>query len=347
MAEIKIAVIAPKSGEYQAWGSELIHGVRIAVDEINHNGGIQGKRLGMLSVDDACSDNLAISTAEMLSVGLENKPSLVIGPYCSNAFDSISKIYSKAKIFQIVPTTLSYRDADANHSGMVKMVGFKEQASRDFFRVYNKHYAGRKVALVVDGDDSGGFSAVQDEFRKYGKNSLLHRYSFGNYPDINTLARTIVNMNEDVIIVVGRSKKIAKLIRDTAQLNKNAVFFTSKYAVGDSFFEYASNYLDKVYFMALPPFEDNPEFAEILVKLRLRGIELEGLNVYGYAAVKMWSELVERVGTLKYDSLASEIKKGEFETSWGKSFFNNGNVTDPVHYEFYQYIDNEYKPVEL
>lgn len=346
-AEVKIAVIAPKSGEYQVWGNELIQGARIAIDEINHNGGVLGKKLELMSIDDACSDNLAVSTAEMLSIGLENKPSLVVGPYCSNAFETISKIYSKSKIFQIVPTTLNYQDADKGHGGMIKMVGFKEQASRDFFKVYNKHFAGRKTALVFDGETGGGFSVVQDEFRKYGKSSMLKQYNFNDYMDTDTLARAIVSAGEDVVVVVGRSKKIAKLIRDVVQLNENTVFFTSKYAVSDSFFEYAGDYLDSVYFVALPSFEDNPGFAETLVKLRLRGVELEGLNVYGYAAVKMWFELVEKAQTMQYDALAAVIGKGGFQTSWGVSFFNNGNVKEPVHYEFYQYKNGEYIPAGL
>lgn len=345
-AEVNIAVIAPKSGEYQRWGNELILGAHIAVEELNHAGGVLGQKLKLMSVDDACSDNLAVSTAEMLSVGFENKPSLVVGPYCSNAFEAISKIYSKAKIFQIVPITLNYRDANIDHNGMIKMVGFKEQASRDFFKVYNKHYAGRKVALVFAGN-GGGFSAVRDEFRKYGKSSLLKQYNFKDYADTKDLARTINNAGEDVVVAMGHPKKIAKLIRDMAELNKQTVFFTSKYAVGDSFFEYADEYLDKVYFVALPSFEENPGFAETLVKLRLRGIELEGLNVYGYAAVKMWAELAEEAATLEYDALSAEIRNGDFKTSWGKTFYNNGNVKEPVHYEFYQYRAGEYVRVNF
>lgn len=339
--EIKIAVVAPKSGEYRDWGNELIRGAEMAMVEVNHNGGVQGKKLELISIDDACSDNLAVSTAEMLSIGLENKPSLVVGPYCSNAFEAVSKVYSKAKIFQIVPITLNYRDADKEHNGMIKMVGFKEQASRDFFKVYNQHFAGRRVALVFAGS-GGGFSAVQDEFRKYGKSSLLRQYSFSDYADIDELARTIYHAGEDVIVAMGSPKKIAKLIRDMAKLNDRAVFFTSKYAVSDSFFEYAGDSLDKVYFVALPSFEDDPAFAEALVKLRLRGIEPEGLNVYGYAAVKMWVELAEKAGTTEYDALAAQVRKGDFQTSWGKAFFNNGNVKEPVRYKFYQYKNGEY-----
>ena len=90
-AEVRIALIVPKTGEYKVWGDELIFGAQTAVDEINDQGGINGKKLELISIDDTCSDNLAISTAQMLSVSSSIKPSLVIGPYCSNSFNEVAK----------------------------------------------------------------------------------------------------------------------------------------------------------------------------------------------------------------------------------------------------------------
>ena len=175
-AEVRIALIVPKTGEYKVWGDELIFGAQTAVDEINDQGGINGKKLELISIDDTCSDNLAISTAQMLSVSSSIKPSLVIGPYCSNSFNEVAKIYSKAKIFQIVPTTLNYHDSSIKHKGVMKLVSFKEQAGKDFFEFYNKKYAGLKTAIVYDNDTDGAKEAVQsvmDEFRRHGKSSLL------------------------------------------------------------------------------------------------------------------------------------------------------------------------------
>ena len=76
-AEVRVAIIVPKTGEYKVWGDELVFGAQTAVDEINNNGGIMGEKLELSTIDDTCSDNLAVSTAQMLSVSSSIK-------YCQN-----------------------------------------------------------------------------------------------------------------------------------------------------------------------------------------------------------------------------------------------------------------------
>ena len=345
MAEIRISMIVPKTGEYKVWGDELIFGAQTAVDEINNQGGIGGKKLELVSIDDTCSDNLAISTAQMLSVSSSIKPSLVIGPYCSNSFNEIAKIYSKAKIFQIVPTTLNYHDASLKHKGVMKLVSFKEQAGKDFFAFYNKNYAGLKTAIVYDKNTDGTKEAVQaviDEFRRHGKSALLKTYNFSDYENLDILATDIVSSGYDIAYILGTPKKTAKIIRKTSSLNKNEIFFVNKLVATESFFENALKHLDNVYFMALPSFENNTLFTENMVSLRLKGIEFDGLNIYGYAPVKMWTDLVKETKSLSYDKLAISIQSPKVNDTWKSTFFNNTSVKNPLHYKFYRYKNEEY-----
>lgn len=347
-AEVRIAVIAPKTGEYKMWGDELVYGAQVAVDEINRNGGVKGEKVKLFSIDDVCSDNLAISTAQMLAVGLENKPAVVIGPYCSNGFEKISQIYSKAKILQIVPIHLSYNQALQKHKGMIRMGGFKEQAGRDFFAFYNTHFAGKKVAVLIDSDNkntTAAFNLVYDEFRKYGKASLVENYAFTT-DNLEVEAEKIIASGAEIVAIAGSPKKTAKMIRELKQQKKDIIIVTSKYALGDSLFEYAQDYLDTVYFVALPTMEDNPEFAEILVKLRLQGIDMQGLNIYGYSAVKTWEDMVNSADSFAYDDLSSWIQKEENGDLAEKFLFNNGGGDNPLHYEFYQYKDGEYVKID-
>ena len=111
-ADITLAVIAPKAGEHAKSGTELFNGAKLAIEEINSNGGLNGEKIDVLTIDDRCDDRLAISTAEMLGLLTSKKIGLVIGPYCSNRFNEIADIYEKAQIFQIVPTTVTYNNAN-------------------------------------------------------------------------------------------------------------------------------------------------------------------------------------------------------------------------------------------
>ena len=98
-ADVNIAVVAPLAGDYENLGKELVSGARIAVNEINHNGGLNGEKINLVVVDDQCNDTLAVSTAQMIAVNSspKDKMNLVIGPYCQNALKDVAAIYAKAK----------------------------------------------------------------------------------------------------------------------------------------------------------------------------------------------------------------------------------------------------------
>lgn len=126
---------------------------------------------------------LAVSTAQMMAVNTspKDKMSLVIGPYCDNAFDEVAAIYAKANIFQIIPTTISAREATKNHKGLVKMVGYKDRQGKDFYNYYKNNFADKRVALVYDSNNREIVeiaAAIQGEFRKEGDADKLQRVQF-------------------------------------------------------------------------------------------------------------------------------------------------------------------------
>ena len=340
--DIEIVTVMPKSGDYQTWGNELTEGARIAVDELNKKGGLNGQKLNLTSIDDACSETLALSTAQMLALKSENKPTLVIGPYCSDGLENIAKTYKSAKIFQIVPAMLSASQSNKTHSGLIKLFGNKEQAATDLFSFYNEHFAGDNVALISSTENQTLDASILKTFKNHGKSSLIHQYNIQSFEDLDQLVARLNEQNEKIVLVFDRPKHTAKIIKKLKQLNKNVVFITSRYIATPDFFKNAADYLDTTHFMALSELEDKPQMAKEFANLRLKGIEFKGLNIYGYTAVKMWAELVKSAKTTNYDKLAQYIKKRGFKTSWGESFFNNGNIKKPLKYSFYKFQGQEY-----
>ncbi len=351
LADVNVAVIAPKAGEYKTLGDEIISGVRIAVDDINAQGGLKGEKINLITVDDQCDDRLAVSTAQMMAVNTspKDKMSLVIGPYCNNAFDEISDIYAKAKIFQIIPTTLSAKEATKNQKGLVKMVGYKDRQGKDFYNYYKQNFANKRVALVYDSNNREVVeiaAAIQGEFRKSGDADKLRAFSFETYNNnYGKLAKAIFKNNIDLAYILGRSENIAKLSKELKSEDKDFVIFTNRYQAQEDFNRIMGDLAEGSYFIGLPSLKDNPNFAETLVKLRLLGVEPKGLAVYGYSAVKLWEELVEKADSFAYDKLASVLSTQKLDTSWGETMFNNGNPENSVNYGIYQLQSGEYTQV--
>src|SRR5574344_270571 len=180
-ATITVALVTPKGGDYEQQGSELISGVSKAIEEINNDGGLLGKKIKLLTIDDQCNDSIAISTAQMLTILKDSKVNLVIGPYCANSFDKVTDIYANAKIFQIIPTAVNRSQAKTIKKGLVKMLGYTNQQAKDFFNFYNSEFAGEKVAVIynsTDAESTDEANALIDEFKKHGKAIILKSYTY-------------------------------------------------------------------------------------------------------------------------------------------------------------------------
>ena len=61
---IKIAVVTSISGENKPWGTDQLEGCKLAVDEVNAAGGIQGKKVEIVEGDTASKPDQAKLAAE-------------------------------------------------------------------------------------------------------------------------------------------------------------------------------------------------------------------------------------------------------------------------------------------
>lgn len=348
---VNIGVIAPLAGEYQTAGEELVSGVRTAVDEINSQGGLKGEKINLIMVDDQCDDRIAVSTAQMMAVNVSSrdKMSLVVGPYCSNSLQKIASIYAKAGILQIIPTAVSSSLKSDKYKGLVKMVGYKTRQAGDFFNFYQEHFPDRKVALIYDRNNKDVVevaAAVQKLFTDAGKTAAFQSYNFQNYDDeYERIADEVIKDGNKIAYLMGKSKRVARMAKSLKSEREDFIIFVNKYQAQKEFRRELGKKANGIFVVSLPSLKDSPDFAETLVKLRLLGVEPEGLSVYGYSAVQLWSELVVKADSFKYDNLAAALAQNKFDTGWGEMMFNNGDPSNSITYGIYQIKDGEYTQV--
>lgn len=345
-AKVNIAIIAPKAEEYQQQGNELISGAKHAVKEINASGGLLGNKVKLLTIDDQCNDSIAVSTAQMITILKENKIDLVIGPYCANSLAEVADIYAKAKIFQIIPTTVNYSQAKIIRKGLVKMLGYTTQQSKAFFSFYNRNFAGKKVALIYNGEYGESKEEIDEivkEFSIHGKAVVLKTYDYNlTQKDYEDLAEIIINDGNELAFILGYEKNIRKMVKALKNKHEDFIVFTNRYAAGSRYFSYLEELADGTYFLELQGQKEDPEFAETLVKLRLSGFDTEGLSLYGYSAVNLWKTLVIKAHSFAYDKLSAQINHKSIKTEFGYKMFNNGVPQKNESYAVYLYENGNF-----
>lgn len=349
VAEVTLAIIAPKAGKYAKAGEELFNGAKLAIKEVNDNGGLNGEKLDILTIDDRCDDRLAVSAAEMLTLLNSKTIGLVIGPYCSNRFEEAANIYEKGKIFQIVPTTMSYDAGNTEKKGQILLLGTKAQISEDFFKFYNANFAGLKTGFIYNDKPEDGYAevakALYDEFRRYGKGNLLKFYALNQktYGSAEQ-AEAVVKDGQDIVFVLGEKGETIDFIESIKKEKKNIIIFTNKRMLQTEDLQKLGKAANGIYLIGLSELKDSLMFTENLVNLRLLGIEPEGLEVYSYVAVKLWGDLVQSVKSFSYDKLLKAVANDNVKEKWGEFLMHSGSMKSSK-YIIEQYIDGGLKQV--
>ncbi|HNW79607.1 MAG TPA: ABC transporter substrate-binding protein, partial [Candidatus Competibacteraceae bacterium] len=77
---IKIAVAGPITGPVAQYGDMQMIGAKMAVEQINAKGGVNGKKLEAVLIDDVCEPKQAVAVANQI---VNQKIKYVVGHLCS------------------------------------------------------------------------------------------------------------------------------------------------------------------------------------------------------------------------------------------------------------------------
>lgn len=99
---LKIGLNLELTGNVSAYGSAEEKGAKLAVDEINKAGGVDGKTIEVITKDNK-SDNSEAATVTT-NLATESKVNVVVGPATSGATAAASPNASKAAVPLITPS---------------------------------------------------------------------------------------------------------------------------------------------------------------------------------------------------------------------------------------------------
>lgn len=95
--DIKIGVIAPLTGTAALYGQGSVDMINMAVEEINKDGGINGRNLTVITEDGKCQADQAVTAAKKLvqTDGVK----FVLGGHCSTETAAVAPVLNENKVF--------------------------------------------------------------------------------------------------------------------------------------------------------------------------------------------------------------------------------------------------------
>ena len=97
---LHVLYVGPKTGALSVTGDAIERGAKAAVDELNANGGIQGRKVELTEVDDQSDPTRAVSAVQDAVQG-DKKPDLIIAGVSSNEALAVAPLLTRSKIIGI------------------------------------------------------------------------------------------------------------------------------------------------------------------------------------------------------------------------------------------------------
>jgi branched-chain amino acid transport system substrate-binding protein len=198
---IKLGMLTPLTGSSSAIGPNMRGGAQLAVDEINAQGGVNGRKLALTVEDEACDPKTAAAGAsKLVSDGIN----ISVGGYCSSATLPTLSIFNKANIPMIIPAANS-ADLVAQKLPNVFLLngtGIQQAAAAAKFI---KAQGSTAVALV---DDNTSYStditkrAAQD-LQGLGVNVVNHQSVTAGESDYSGAVNAVVGAKADFVYWTG------------------------------------------------------------------------------------------------------------------------------------------------
>jgi branched-chain amino acid transport system substrate-binding protein len=201
---LKIAILAPLSGDVSTFGESTREGALLAIEEYNEAGGVLGREIEVVIEDSQCSPEAAVSAAN--KVIEQDGVKFIIGEVCSSASIPISEIVGQKGVLQISPTSTN-PSVTVNEDGSTKETVFRacfidpfQGAVASSFAINNLGAQTAAVFLDQGNDYVRGLAEVFiEEFQAAGGEILVQESYTGDDQDFSAILTKVKDANPDVL----------------------------------------------------------------------------------------------------------------------------------------------------
>ena len=327
---IKIATVGPMSGQHAFFGEQMKAGAKMAINDINSDGGINGIKLELIVRDDACDEKQAVLVAKELA---EQSVSFVVGHFCSGSSIAASSVYNRMGIIQISPASTSPTLTEQRPGPYTfRVCGREDQQGKVAAEYLFNKYKNKNIAIIYDSSIYGKKLALSTKnyFESFGGIILIYEDYAYEDNDHSNLVLKLKENNVDALYLGGYqidASKIIKLIRNEGM--------ETQIISGDTLYnlQYTQD-KGKDLEGTIITFSPDPSkyfFNKKLVqKFKDIGVNTEGYVFYTYAAIQAWAQASKISASKKNESILNILNSKSFNTVLGNiEFDDKGDVNLP------------------
>lgn len=325
---IKIGAIISKTGKSDIYGDAVDKGIKLAIDEINENGGIDGKKIEYILEDDKSDPVEAVKAYDKL---IEKNANAIIGPISSENTKAVANKSSQKKIAIISPTVGS--ESITEDSGNIFRTCFTNGAQGKVLANFSIDALQAKSAAILRNKSSNYSNEIADAFKNQFTQRGLKILADEGYEeddsDFRTQLENIKKENPDLILIPENSEKdfiIAKEIKE-AQINAKIIGSDGWDGVLDLTDKSSEELLDSIYFVSHYVSDDQSETVKEFVdsyQAKYKKMP-SAFSALAYDSIYILKDAFEKANSTDSEKLIEEIKNIEINGVTGNIRFDEKN----------------------
>lgn len=325
---IKIGVAGAHSGDLASYGLPSVNAAKLVVEQTNAKGGINGKMLELVVVDDQCKPELATNAAaKLVSEGVV----AVLGHICSGATSSALGIYADSNLVTISPSattpSLTQSGLYPNFFRTIAPDDAQARVAVDFIKGSLKV---NTLAVLHDKGDYGkGFADLVKEYAEAdGISVILYEGVDPGAPDYSAVVNKIGNANPDAVVWGGYHPEASKLVQQMRDRGIDIPMISDDGVKDNTFIEVAGPYSEGVYATGPMDTTNLPEAKAAIEAHKAKfGDEPGAFFKEAYAAMTALVNAIEKAGSTEYEALTKALRSNYIDTTLGNiSFDGKGDV---------------------
>jgi branched-chain amino acid transport system substrate-binding protein len=303
---IKIGVNLELSGAVASYGESLEKGIDIAVDEINNDGGINGKKLKLIKVDNKSEPAEATSAAIKLTS--QDKVTAIIGAATSGNTVAQVQIANDTKTVLLSPSGTS-PNVTVSEDGKVHKYVFRTSFIDPFQGTVAANFAAKELkvktaAILADSasDYAKGLAeAFKETFEKAGGKIVAEEAYVAKDTDFRSTLTRIKGKNPEFVFIPGYYEEVGLIVKQARETGitvplMGADGWDSPKLVELAGKEALNNTFITNHYSSEDPDEKIQKFVKTF-KEKNNGASPNAFNALGYDTVYLLADAIKRAGS--------------------------------------------------
>jgi len=293
---IKIGEFGSMTGTEATFGISTHRGIQMVVDEVNAEGGIKGKKLELITLDDQGKPEEAVTAVTRLVT--QDKVDIILGEVASSRSLAAAPIAQRYKVPMITPSSTNPKVTEVGD--YIFRVCFTDPFQGKVLAKFAiDDLKAKTAAVIVDkkSDYSVGLAEFfEDTFKELGGKVIVVQNYVGGDIDFKAQLTNIKAQKPDVIVVPGYYTEVGLMVKQARAMGLKTAFLGGDGWDSPKLTEIAGAAMNGNYFSNHYSVDDqDPRVQDFIKRYKARFNEVpDGLAAMGYDAALVMVDSFKR-----------------------------------------------------